>query len=466
MSDVSISLRDKIYQDNIHVFNVASKKAKQTGIIFTVVVLYFLFAFFSLGVDRIAERWNPERASFLALDIYAHKDHFKMPWKKTENKLQITLEGNLRQEYKVTPEWAEKSDDNKWTVTFKNGGKVDAYYFPDNPLAGYAVMYDFPGVEETFTFRINENKRPYVEGYEDRVEELPEFIRQTKNKLEVRPSLFSRIQFTKSKIEIHRFSRGWKYFWFDNIGPLADYSLFGALSKIFSGDRIVEDMSNAQLIWVEFTENELWQHGKAWYALLETIIMAFMGTLIAMLVGFPLAFLAAYNITPLAGVRFAVRRLFDFLRGIDFLVWSLIFLRAFGPGPFTGIFAIAFTDTGTLGKLMSEAIENTEKNQKEGVESTGANKTLQNRFGIIPQILPVFISQSLYYLESNTRGAVIIGAMGAGGIGLQFLGALLTGTDFENVAYYTVLVVSVVIAMDMFSAWLRKKLIVPFGQFG
>ena len=115
---------------------------------------------------------------------------------------------------------------------------------------------------------------------------------------------------------------------------------------------------------------------------------------------------------------------------------------------------------------MSEAIENTEKNQKEGVESTGANKTLQNRFGIIPQILPVFISQSLYYLESNTRGAVIIGAMGAGGIGLQFLGALQTGTDFENVAYYTVLVVGVVIAMDMFSAWLRKKLIVPFGQFG
>ena len=70
MSDVSIPLRDKIYQDNIHVFETASKKAKQTGIIFTVVVLYFLFAFFSLGVDKIAEKWNPERASFLACLLY------------------------------------------------------------------------------------------------------------------------------------------------------------------------------------------------------------------------------------------------------------------------------------------------------------------------------------------------------------------------------------------------------------
>ena len=91
--------------------------------------------------------------------------------------------------------------------------------------------------------------------------------------------------------------------------------------------------------------------------------------------------------------------------------------------------------------------------------STGASKVQQHRFGILPQIMPVFISQSLYYLESNTRSAVIIGAMGAGGIGLQFLGALQTGNDFENVAYMALLVLVTVIAMDAMSARLRSMLI-------
>lgn len=133
--------------------------------------------------------------------------------------------------------------------------------------------------------------------------------------------------------------------------------------------------------------------------------------------------------------------------------------RAFGPGLFTGIFAIAFTDTGTFGKPYSEAIENADNKQREGIQSTGANRIQQHRFGIIPQFLPVFISQSLYYLESNTRGAVIIGAMGAGGIGPQFLGALQTGNDFENVAYMALLVLITVTIMDTLSAWLRRALI-------
>ena len=187
--------------------------------------------------------------------------------------------------------------------------------------------------------------------------------------------------------------------------------------------------------------------------------MALLGTMIAAGVGLPLAFMAARNIQPLWLPRFVLRRTFDTLRGIDTLIWSLIFLRAFGPGLFTGIFAIAFTDTGTLGKLMSEAIENADNKQREGIQSTGASKVQQHRFGVLPQIMPVFISQSLYYLESNTRGAVIIGAMGAGGIGLQFLGALQTGSDFENVAYMAILVLITVVAMDALSGRLRRALI-------
>ncbi|MEO1725220.1 MAG: phosphonate ABC transporter, permease protein PhnE, partial [Pseudomonadota bacterium] len=228
---------------------------------------------------------------------------------------------------------------------------------------------------------------------------------------------------------------------------------------MLSGERVVPEMSNARLVLTEFLDNALWQHGTVLYAMLETIFMALLGTMIACAVGLPLAFAAARNVQPLGLVRFFLRRSFDLLRGIDMLIWSLIFLRAFGPGLFTGIFAIAFTDTGTLGKLMSEAIENADDKQREGIQSTGASRTQQHRFGILPQIMPVFISQSLYYLESNTRGAVIIGAMGAGGIGLQFLGALQTGNDFENVAYMALLVLLTVIAMDMMSARLRSMLI-------
>ncbi len=128
-------------------------------------------------------------------------------------------------------------------------------------------------------------------------------------------------------------------------------------------------------------------------------------------------------------------------------------------GPFSGILAIGVTDTGTLGKLMSESIENIDKKEMEGVKSTGANNLQQNRFGILPQILPIFISQTLYYLESNTRGAIVVGAMGAGGIGLQFLGSLQTGKDWENVAYISLVVLVTVVVIDILSAKARRKLI-------
>ncbi|MBO6838614.1 MAG: ABC transporter permease subunit, partial [Alphaproteobacteria bacterium] len=149
---------------------------------------------------------------------------------------------------------------------------------------------------------------------------------------------------------------------------------------------------------------------------------------------------------------------FDFLRGIDQIIWSLIFIRAFGLGPLTGSMAIAFTDTGTLGKLFSESIENIDNKQVEGVRSTGAGAIQRYRFGVIPQILPVFVSQTLYYLESNIRSATVIGALGAGGIGLKLVQAMQTHKDWENVMYLIIMTLIVVIAMDMGSGWLRRKL--------
>ena len=117
---------------------------------------------------------------------------------------------------------------------------------------------------------------------------------------------------------------------------------------------------------------------------------------------------------------------FDFLRSVDMLIWALFFTRAFGPGPLAGISAIFFTDTGTLGKLYAEALENIDNKPREGIQSVGASTVAGAALRRAAQVLPVFASQALYFWESNTRSATIIGAVGAGGIGLKLWEAMRT----------------------------------------
>ncbi len=143
-----------------------------------------------------------------------------------------------------------------------------------------------------------------------------------------------------------------------------------------------------------------------------------------------------------------LKRFFDFLRSVDMLIWALFLTRAFGPGPLAGIGAIFLTETGTLGKLYSEGLENIDNKPREGVNSTGASTVLVQRYGVIPQILPVIVSQTLYQWESNVRGATIIGAVGAGGIGLKLWEAMRTNSNWENVAYMVLLILIVVFLFD------------------
>ena len=452
-----------IERDNIRklfpdTFNQARKSRIKGQIIFFLILIYLVIGFFTLDVVDIPKKWKPQNAAMFVLDTYAHKDHVTMKWENPDD-IKIAFEGNYRSVYgrdnldKSIPEWFYKNSDNIGNVIeFNNEGKAILY-------KDRVEIVNFPKYERNFTIKLNTNGKPYVVGSEDLAKDDLKGFRITENRVEFRPTLHERVQVYPKKVEIHRYSIGWKYFWFDFDSPLVGKGFFDAISLMFNEDRVDPKISNFNLVVNEFLENEIWHHNTVLFAMVETLLMAILGTLIASMVGLPLAFLAAYNVTPLSSIRFFLRRLFDMLRGIDMLIWSLIFLRAFGPGLFTGIFAIAFTDTGTLGKLMSEAIENTDKKDKEGIQSTGANKVLQHRFGIIPQILPIFISQSLYYLESNTRAAVIIGAMGAGGIGLHFLGALMTGNDFENVAYMAILVLVAVMCIDTMSAKLRRLLI-------
>jgi phosphonate transport system permease protein len=193
-------------------------------------------------------------------------------------------------------------------------------------------------------------------------------------------------------------------------------------------------------------------------AMAETLAIAFLGTLIAAVVATPLSLLAAKNTAPSGVLRFAIRRVLDTIRGIDVLIWALVFVGAVGLGPFAGILAMAVSDTGTFGKLFSEAIEATEARERETVIASGGNRWMEIRFGLLPQVLPIIASQVLYYFESNTRSATIIGIVGAGGIGLQLSEQIRT-YDFDQVAFIILLILAAVATIDWISGKLRTAMI-------
>src|ERR687893_2392432 len=144
----------------------------------------------------------------------------------------------------------------------------------------------------------------------------------------------------------------------------------------------------------------------------------------------------------------------DTIRGIDTLIWALVFVSAVGLGPFAGILAIAVSDTGTFGKLFSEAIKSTEERARESVIASGGTPWMGIRFGLIPQVLPVIASQVLYYIESNTRSSTIIGIVGAGGIGL-YLAETIRTLEWQAASFIIVLILMSVAVIDMASSRVR-----------
>jgi phosphonate transport system permease protein len=261
------------------------------------------------------------------------------------------------------------------------------------------------------------------------------------------------------RVKVRKRFWGWANFLFDTTSPFFDKSMGEVASLIVSGDRIDPDQSNLSLAFDNIWNNNAWQHGDVWTKMFETIIMAFLGTLLGAIVAFPLAFLAARNITPNTLLNQVLKRFFDFMRSVDMLIWALFLTRAFGPGPLSGSGAIFLTETGTLGKLYSEGLENIDNKPREGVRSVGASPIAVQRYGVVPQIVPVMVSQTLYQWESNVREATIIGAVGAGGIGLKLWEAMRTNSNWENVAYMVLLIFIVVYIFDNLSTFLRTRLI-------
>ena len=193
-------------------------------------------------------------------------------------------------------------------------------------------------------------------------------------------------------------------------------------------------------------------------ALGETLSIALLGTTLAAVMALPVSLLAARNVVPSNVVRFPVRRIFDSIRGVDTLIWALVWINVVGLGPFAGVLAIAVSDFGALGKLFSEAIEEADQKQVEGVRASGGNALHEIRFGLLPQVIPVIAGQVLYFIESNTRSATIIGIVGAGGIGLQ-LAEQIRVLEWQHVSFLILMILVAVAAIDWISGRLRFAII-------
>ncbi len=193
-------------------------------------------------------------------------------------------------------------------------------------------------------------------------------------------------------------------------------------------------------------------------ALGETLAIALIGTLTAALVAFPFAFLAAKNVIPNFFVHFSLRRIFDVSRSVDTLIWALMWINVVGLGPFAGALAIACSDFGAFGKLFSEAIEAADRKPVEGVMAAGGSDLHRMRFALLPQVLPVMASQVLYFFESNTRSATIIGIVGAGGIG-GYLTELIRTLEMDQVCVIILMILATVAAIDFVSSRLRFAII-------
>jgi len=198
-----------------------------------------------------------------------------------------------------------------------------------------------------------------------------------------------------------------------------------------------------------------WRHCAA--EMLVTLQIALWGTALAIVCAVPLSLLASANIAP-AWVNQPVRRVLDGCRAINEMVFALLFVVAVGLGPFAGVLALWVHTTGVLAKLFSEAVEAIDPQPVEGIRATGAHALEEIAYGVIPQVLPLWISYTLYRFESNVRSASVVGMVGAGGIGMVLWDVIRAFEYRQTAAVLLMLVVSVSL-IDLLSAQLRKRLV-------
>lgn len=194
------------------------------------------------------------------------------------------------------------------------------------------------------------------------------------------------------------------------------------------------------------------------HKMVETVNIAILSTLIGLLIGFCLSFLAARNMMTNPWIRGTARRIMELLRAFPEVVIAGFFLAVFSLGPIPAIIAVSIHTIGALGKMFFEVIENADMKPDEGLKAVGANWFERVWFGMVPQVMPNFMSYFLLRLEINVRASTIIGAVGGGGIGELLRLSIGQGHEAKTLAI-VLLLLCTIIAVDQFSAWLRRKLV-------
>jgi phosphonate transport system permease protein len=232
---------------------------------------------------------------------------------------------------------------------------------------------------------------------------------------------------------------------FAKIGGFTSY--FDRMATLDSGARVWTDPA----AW-------FWSFKRSARLIGETVLMAYVGTLTGATVAFALNFVASPNITGRAWLVFAARRLLEFCRTVPDVVFALIFVVAFGLGPFPGVLALAIHSAGALGKQFFETTENIDMKPVEGLKAVGASYAQVIRYAALPQVIASFASFALLRFEINVRGATVLGFVGAGGIGQDLMEAIRK-FYYSDVSAILVLIIAVVMTIDVSTQSLRRALI-------
>lgn len=188
--------------------------------------------------------------------------------------------------------------------------------------------------------------------------------------------------------------------------------------------------------------------------MIVTIQIAIWGTFLAVILAVPCGLLCSANIAPW-WIHQPLRRLMDAFRAINEIVFGMLFFVTVGPGPFAGVLALFVHTLGTLAKLFSEAVEAIDPRPVEGIRATGASVTDEINFGVIPQVMPLWVSYTLYRFEANVRSATVLGLVGAGGIGFV-LNEAIRGFQYAETSAILIIVIVTVVLLDLISSQIRK----------
>jgi phosphonate transport system permease protein len=218
---------------------------------------------------------------------------------------------------------------------------------------------------------------------------------------------------------------------------------------------LLRDAKNIAVFLSGYAHPSLAHLGEYAWQCVVTVCIALWGTVFAVVIAVPLGLLGARNCSPHPAAYHVARRIMDVLRAVNEFVFALMFVTAVGLGPFAGTLALGLHTGGVLGKLLSETIESTDPGQIEGVAATGAGWFHVVSFGIVPQVMPNFLSYLLLRFESDIRSASVIGMVGGGGIGFYLWDTIRAFNDREA-ATVILLIVAMVMCVDVLSSRVRR----------